>query len=259
MKTLSCDDLQSTLDSIAAILDVSLDDINSFLTINHENKFLPLYDQGLEYNFGRFLLRQAKSFFHVSEVIIDRVNWFHLSRSMDPQSFHDGIFPLGQIKDKLFDNLYKLVHDVLSKEEWNDIIREGPGGYNNDLYLMKMYDAFHHGCYAMLVKEIAFEKDSGNHDYLTIPEIIEDIGIGIQASYRIDFFNRFKNNSQSVIVKFYTEGSKEDSEYYLEIALCYAYYRKNNIELGFNANTCFDARNKQIPSENILGVEIILD
>ena len=50
----------------------------------------------------------------------------------------------------------------------------------------------HYGPYAMLVREIAFNSQVvGNHDYLKIPEIIEDMCMDVQKVYGVDALNRF--------------------------------------------------------------------
>jgi len=71
----------------------------------------------------------------------------------------------------------------------------------------------------MLVKEIGFN-DVGNHDYLRVPEIVEDICLSFQQQYGIDLFHRYLSNTKSCIVKFYSENVKEC---YLYSALYYLY------------------------------------
>jgi hypothetical protein len=78
-------------------------------------------------------------------------------------------------------------------------------------YNLKTSGSIHWCPYAMLVKDIGFN-DVGNHNYLRVPEIVEDICLSFQQQYGVDLLQRYLNNTKSCIVKFYSNNIKE---YYL--------------------------------------------
>lgn len=83
-----------------------------------------------------------------------------------------------------------------------------------------LHDPCRQGPFAMLVKDGFFSHDEmGNHNYLSIPEWVEDMGAGIAKL--------FYDNSKSVIVKFRAIPQFE-AEAYLESVLCYLYCALNH-------------------------------
>ena len=107
------------------------------------------------------------------------------------------------------------------------------------------YDIFREGPFAMLVKDAAFHSNEmGNHDYLRVPEVIQDMG------REEDFIRK----SVSVIVKFWTE-VEFSPKFYLKPILNYIYYTIHHMEFSIDCNTCFDARNRIIEPKKIVYVE----
>ena len=99
----------------------------------------------------------------------------------------------------------------------------------------------------MLVKDVAFHpSEIGNHDYLRVPEIIEDIGL--EKAYAQKAF--------PVIVKFRAE-AEFSPEFYLKPMLNYIYCTIRGMDFSLNCNTCFDAKGHIIEPEKIVYVEKI--
>lgn len=124
---------------------------------------------------------------------------------------------------------------------------------------MKITNKVHYEPYAMLIRDIAFySKEAGNHDYLKIPEIVEDIAVGVKENYGIDMFQRYWKNSQSVIVKFWKQlRSRETVESYIGIVLIYLYYILHNMPLSIGCNTCIDNQGIKVDKSDVLKVDII--
>lgn len=166
---------------------------------------------------------------------------------------------MNEIKPILLDQLYQLVEKEISREDWEKISRHGAGGHNGWLYNMKITNKVHYEPYAMLIRDIAFySKEAGNHDYLKIPEIVEDIAVGVKENYGIDMFQRYWKNSQSVIVKFWKQlRSRETVENYIGIVLIYLYYILHNMPLSIGCNTCIDNQGIKVDKSDVLKVDII--
>ena len=101
------------------------------------------------------------------------------------------------------------------------------------------------GPFAILVKDIAFcPKSVGHHDYLMVPELMEDLGLS----------NVYKNNGTSLIVKFITHPEYEPY-HYLKHVLYYLYNCRHMTHLDMYCNTCFDAKGIPILPSSFLYVE----
>lgn len=101
------------------------------------------------------------------------------------------------------------------------------------------------GPFGMLIKDVAFKAEEiGNHDYLNVPEIIEDMG----------FADIYKKNAIPVIVKFQTK-REYDEKYYLRYVLNYIYSMVTEKKLSMDCNTCYDGKNQYISPSNIIYVE----
>ena len=119
---------------------------------------------------------------------------------------------------------------------------------------MKVSDADHWGPYGVLVRDVAFcPAEIGNHDYLGIPEIIEDISLCFVEQYGFDLRSAFIQNSQPCIVKFidYTPDPR-----CLPPALYYLYSRFHGEPLSLSCNTCFDGLGKSVRQKQIQRVEV---
>ncbi|PEA83803.1 hypothetical protein [Bacillus pseudomycoides] len=202
------------------------------------------------------LLEQIKKTIGKNRVNYDRTVWFHLTRTNS--DFKDGILPLGDIIENIWNDLYKLIEKEVSLEQWLEFrakMETTSRSNSADLYRLKINEKKHWGPYALLVREVAFlSSEIGNHDYLGIPEIIEDICREFNDQFNLQLEKRFKDNHSKCIVHFYTTEGKEE---WLGIVLNYLYHRFHDIEVDWDCNTCFDGRNMKVSPENILNVEFL--
>lgn len=90
--------------------------------------------------------------------------------------------------------------------------------------------------------------DSGHHDYISEPEIVEDIC----NCYGHDLLRRYQDATQGCIVKFVQDGCEL---YNLATAVNYLYATRRSINQNFDCNNCFDAGSKTIPPSAFLKVE----
>ncbi|WP_133306524.1 hypothetical protein [Pseudomonas sp. LS-2] len=127
---------------------------------------------------------------------------------------------------------------------------EGVGDFQ---YGLKTGDPFHHGPYAMLVREVAFHSAKvSNHDYLHLPEIIEDICNGYEHRFGESIMAIVCGGLHKCIVKF--SSAKVLDDHLLGVALLYCWGEINNEEFSSYANTCFDAEAQRIEPHAILSV-----
>ena len=220
---LDCETQKSTLISLANVTGISTDSIwNDFLDLDHAS----IYESGnYPYDFSQYLYNSFIVYFNISKIKIDKICWFHLSRTLHPEQYlKHGILP----RKEAFSLLYgtdKICHSFKGLVEWD--VTQGP--------------------FAMLIREIAFCPDSaGNHDYLKIPELIEDIGLS----------EIYKEQGKSVIIKF-IYGIQYEPDHYIKPILNYLFNCHNKNELTTHSNTCFNGEGKYIPKENIISIEFV--
>ena len=249
--TLDCEDIETTLISLENIYKIKRGDIKFFLiNLNLDEYYktdnrLPPGDivtlTLFEKNFG--LLKNK----------IDYVYWFHLTRTFKKNTFPEGIKPLGDV----LDDIWNLVLNIFKDSKYYKNILELKNAHVIDFqYDMKTKDSLHWGPFAILIKEIAFKaKEAGNHDYLKTPEIIKDICNGYYEKYKETIYDEVTNSLFPCIVKF--KSSKRTGRDCIEAAMYYLYCKFHNEDLSRNSNTCFDAENSVIPPENILKIEFL--
>lgn len=182
---------------------------------------------------------------------VSRTYWFHLTRAELGEKFSSGILQLNAVLPSIWDMLIRTVSRTQHAENLKVMREEGVPNFQ---YKFKTLDSLHWGPYAMLVKEIgSHAANVGNHDYLKIPEIIEDICLGYKQRFGKNIQPIIENSLTPTIVKFWTEES--DHLYGLSSAIYYAYLSCRRLKLSGLANTCFDGGGIAVPSEQIVYVE----
>jgi hypothetical protein len=120
---------------------------------------------------------------------------------------------------------------------------------------MKVANALHWGPYAILVREVAdHARDLGQHDYLGMPEIIEDLCEDVRLASGLELLPVFEQRWKPALVKF-TWPAGESADYAVAIALCYLRDVSLQNRPGCGAVWCFDGGNTPVPAERILAVE----
>lgn len=187
----------------------------------------------------------------------DGICWFHLSRVLRHVDYSNGLLPLNLMLEQIWSNLFLLVHNKISKSDWEAFrqqVQEGhlPGHRKFDdsayQYNLKSREPDNCGPYAFLLKDV-IKADCRNH-YLRCPEIIEDIGICCKEMFGVDLLAAYKQNSRSCVVKFRSYGMDNKA---IPSAL---YYLLQHF-YGSEANTAhyFEGNGIIIPAEQILRVE----
>jgi len=249
MIILNCETRVSTLDSLSLIYNVLAPEIELFLQgIDLEQHYI---ENSPQISGEKELIRLFEQKHNCVVYPVDRVFWFHLTRAKPGTDFGSGIFPLIEVLPSIWDTL----EEILKGTEHESLFRNFRNkGIQNSQYQLKTSSCRHSGPYAMLVRESAFRcQEMGTHDYLKLPEIIEDICNGFYNSTGIMIHKNISINLVPHIVKFWsTEKTGKDC---IESAMYYLYLTAHNQKLTIYANTCFDGGNCAIKPEQIVQIE----
>lgn len=120
---------------------------------------------------------------------------------------------------------------------------------------MKVSNSLQWGPYAILVREVALHaRTLGQHDYLDMPEIIEDLCEDVRLASGLDLLPVFKQRWKSVLVKF-TAPAGDSADYAVAVALCYLREVALKGRPGHGSVWCFDGGNTPVPVHRIAAVE----
>jgi hypothetical protein len=250
MKVLDCETTDSTYDSLEQILGTGRSRLESVFEgvdverFYRDNPRHPQPPEDLIFSEVRKVATLSGNY--------DRTCWFHLTRTTLTNKFEQGILPLGQCLDSIWDLLYSLARKHVSAEEWDEFRHDMGPHHHAGLYGMKASDPMHWGPYALLTRDHAFNSEEiGNHDYLAAPEIVEDICICLTEKHGFDLLAAFMKKTRPCVVKFFDaprDGCVQTAVYHL-----YNAYRGHRCSM--QCNTCYDGEGVPVPPERIMRVE----
>lgn len=248
---LDCETMETTILSLSSIFNINANDLVKFLKSFDLEKLyeatspdVPAY---------QFFFEHFEDNFNSPYQKVTEICWFHLTRIFPGNKFHQGILPLGKALELIWKNLFRIFENTVHHIRLQKLKNAGVKNYH---YKLKTPDPFHWGPFAMLVRETAFKpKEMGNHDYLWLPEIVEDICNAYYETYNIKLYDSILKATSPCIVKFLER--TDDGNWCLEPAVYYLYLVANNKKLTIDANTCFDGKGHIIPKENILKIEFL--
>jgi hypothetical protein len=182
--------------------------------------------------------------------IPDVVHWFHATRVPRGTTFSEGLLPLGDRIEPIREHLSRLKasHGIENVDGKFD------AGHSRFLYDSKVQNRSSWGPHAYLVRDAIVRPDGINHDYLAIPEIVEDLVWIMAGKNGSELIDAFRANTVSCIVKFRSREPREDV---VPIALLYCYYATHGEAPGINGNTCYAGRGVAVAPGDILGVEFV--
>ena len=248
---LDCESYDSARQSICETFGIADGALLKFLTNLDLDK---LYDdrQAAEIWTDDALIDAVECAFKTKAVPFDRVAWFHLTRTIQtPEAFSEGIFPLTERLESLWQMLISLPGNL---ERSANLANLRAAGVPDHLYQLKANSPIHSGPYAMLVRESAFcSNEMHNHDYLRVPEIIEDICNGYMKQFGKSILSEVSEALTPCVIKF--EMHDDSARSLLEPALTYSWCKANGQTLHIRTNTCFDGRGKTVPSESIKKIQ----
>ena len=250
---LDCETRRSTEASLLDMFGCSSPDLQRFLAdSSHEAYFeehwksLPEYDQFL-YERARKALGEPR--------LPTELCWFHCTRVPADTTFEAGILPLGQVLPLLKDTLLGSLEDSGAKlEVERAFAREG--GF--DMHFgAKLTHSLHWGPYAIFVREVASHANAlGQHDYLAMPEIIEDLCEDVRLASGFNVLPVFQERWRPAIVKFVAPAG-DSAECAVRVALRYLQSCIREDAPGHGAVWCFDGENTVVPPGQVLKVDFV--
>lgn len=248
---LDCESYGSARQSICEIFGISDRRLVEFLT-NLDLDKLYRDREAAEIWTNDGLINALKIKFQREAVYFEDVAWFHLTRTTHTSAaFGKGILPLTECLESIWQMLISIPGNA---ERSANLATLKTTGVPDDLYQLKADSALHSGPYAMLVKESAFfSSEMGNHDYLRMPEIIEDICNGYKKQFGESILAEVSEALTPCIVKF--EMRDDSARSLLEPALQYCWCKANRQPLHIGANMCFDGQGNSVPSECIKEIQ----
>ncbi|NHV25857.1 hypothetical protein [Burkholderia sp. D-99] len=250
---LDCETRLSAESSLLEIFGCPLPDLKRFLSdpgheryFNEHWKSLPEYD--------RFLYERACLALG-NPRLPTRLCWFHCTRVPAGTTFDTGIHPLGHVLPLLKNALLDSLEDPSAKHEVRQAFaREGGLAFQ---FRNKLRDSLHWGPYAILVREVASHaKNLGQHDYLAMPEIIEDLCEEVKLASGLDLLPIFQDSLKPAIVKFVAPAA-HSAEFAVRVALRYLQSCAREDVPGHGAVWCFDGENTSVPPANVLNIEFV--
>ncbi|HUY13914.1 MAG TPA: hypothetical protein VMX16_09845 [Terriglobia bacterium] len=181
------------------------------------------------------------------------IYWFHATRVPPDTRFQDGIQPLSQILGRVWAFLGSLASGWSTPTEWL-AFKNGMRGQFADQYARKVTSGFNEGPFAFLVREVVLLRDrvGANHDFLGIPELVEDICLSYEGMFGHCLRARFSAATRPCIVKF---RSTDPGRNALAAALMYVHRKAKGQELDLSCNTCYSGEGRAVPPHGILQVE----
>lgn len=248
---LDCESIESTQLSLSQSFNCTPGQLHKFIAdrspleyFEHNWDRLPMfgewYYQKLIQHFGRPRMP--------SEIC-----WFHGTRVPKGTTFTEGLLPLGEQIPRLMDMLVEALENDFDKQSVKSAF-ERRGGYAFH-FANKLNDSIHWGPYAFLVKDVVTSRNSlGQHDYLAMPEIIEDLCEEVKNANGLELLSQFREKLQPVIVKFKAPAG-DSAEYALSVAICYLNSVVHEGQASSNSVWCFDGKGNAVPPRDILKVE----
>jgi hypothetical protein len=186
----------------------------------------------------------------------DATCWFHLTRAWPDTTFEQGILPLGMQIDSIWALLFDLLEGSFSEAGWGDFRRSVETDFSHHLakiYRLKTSRQHLWGPYAILIRDIAFDpKTYGNHDYLGIPEIVDDICVCFQQYGGINLREIYLQRTRPCIVKFIDSATDRE---YVKSATKYVYLLHHETTLVAPETYSFDGRGRPVPPGRILKIQ----
>ena len=246
---LDCENIDTCIESLASILIMPSILIMRTLAemdleaIYRRNRILVSPDT--------FLLNYFKKHFNVGTEF-NSSYWFHNSRVKKGGDFNAGILPLNLIHKEITTFVDSLAQSIERKPDNKSFSNNSNGGYH---FLTKTNEKSHWVPYGYLVRQTAIKCPAMSHDYLKIPEIVEDyIGCKYNNIFE-ELQNKYFENTISCVVKFIAFRNEENL---IGNALYYLYLSIRGEELNMNSNTGFDNNAQIINADRIVKIEYLL-
>lgn len=249
---LDCESFDTAVVSLARIFQTTPEDLKILLSVKEISAHYETHFRELP-EFSSYIYGIAEQHFG-SSLPLDAVCWFHTTRVLPGTTFSEGILPLDAALPSLKKRLLEAVDDVSVKVQLHHALYLD--GVRDHHYANKTQNSMHWGPYAILVRDVAScATNLSQHDYLAMPEIIEDICNGFDDPIRDALLDIFSAKLRPATVKFTSLVDRDEP--YIATALCYVHSMIHDGKLDTNSVICFDGKNNPVPFQDILKVEFV--
>jgi hypothetical protein len=203
-------------------------------------------------DYGTYLLEFVSESF-AEPLSLEAVYWFHATRTLESNSFEDGLLNLDDAKSSVWNILIESAPSEEIALKLENMQEEG--GFDN-MYHLRTEDSMHWGPYGALVKELVVDVgETAQRDYLELPEMIEDICNGYEQKFNESLHSHYSDQLVPKIIKFISTCRVDDG--CLKAALAYLHSSIHDDHIGNGAITCFDSDGMNISAEDIIYVETV--
>jgi len=204
MNILDCENRDTIYKSIEKLFNISHSTLTSFLEDFNLEDYQNIHPESKDKYFLDLILEIFCNNFGKPGQI-EETMWFHLTRVFNKDTFKKGIRPLKLIIDEIWQDLYSIIKDDISYNDWHQFREKMETDFEShyaDLYRSKTMDLKSGGPFGVLNKLIAFNLTKiYYHDYLRVPEIIEDIAIYLNEYCNYDLMDKYLKNTKPCIVQ----------------------------------------------------------
>lgn len=249
---LDCESFEAALESLARIFQTTPANLKALLSSKEIGAYYDIHWRELP-DFKDYVYAVAETRLGCS-LALDGICWFHCTRILAGTTFSEGILPLNAALPSLKARLIDAVDDIVVRDQLRNTLESG--GVADHHYFNKSQNSMHWGPYAILVREVAFHATKfSQHDYLGMPEIIEDICNGFAKTSGVDLIGVFTEKLKPAIVKFTSTTNQDQS--CIATALCYVYSTIHEGAPCANSVNCFDGKNNPVPPQDIQKVDFV--
>lgn len=251
---LDCESRESAEASVLAAFGCTQAALRAFLQDPSHLAHFEANWQTIPVDFHRFLMQRAQATLG-TPVLPAEFCWFHSTRVPAGTTFEEGILPLGAVVPTLQERLVAELDDPAAQAAVRRAFANKGG--NSFHFGEKLSHEVHSGPYAILVREVAdYANELSQHDYLRMPEIIEDLCEEVRAECGLDLLPVYEERWRPTMVKF-VDPAGDSGEYALGIAMLYLRAVELEGKPDGGAVWCFDGENQAVPAEQILKVEFV--
>ena len=248
MRTLDCESIDSTYASIEEILLVERPVLGGILGDID-------LDQACRRSGGKtggeVLLEAVMRHARAGRPAFDRTCWFHFTRSHPRNSFSRGLLPLKDALPYVWGFLLMLLPEDFPLEKWYGFVEKPP----SRPYQARLNDPGCHGPFAILPRDAGLScRQSGIHDSLGAPEIVEEICSAFRAEHGVDLLRAYREHTRPCIVTFIDSETRPG---HLGTALHSLYRHLHGGRSAGDFWVDFDAKGEAIPPERIRKVEYL--
>ncbi len=250
--TLDCSSGEATKTSLASLFNCSEERLSStLLMLDIESTYEEHFDD-IDVPASQYLYNYVVEALGFHEQLAE-VIWFHGTRTLRPSNLEEGILPLNQSKELVWETLITSAPNDTVKGNLRSLKNNGVGNFQ---YNLRTSNHNHWGPYGVLVRDVAINAESvRHHNYLGMPELIEDIINEYRQEYNFCLTEHYTDTLTPTLIKF--KASSNLSLGCIEAALGYLYTYVRGEPVNGLATMCIDKGGSPILPDDILEIEYL--